>query len=237
MPASCGPIRVVVDDREKDPRVQEALRRSPGVEVEVKRLFAGDFLVGNRLLVERKSIRDLGASITSGRLFSQARMIAGSQYPGVVLLEGAASDLQRCGLSRRAIQGALVSLTVAFGIPVLRASDPSESAQLIIIAGRQIARAGRAAAPRRNRRPKLKRNIQLEILRGLPRIGRGRAEKLLDVFETIGAIAYASTYDLEQVDGLGTKTAGAIYWALHESQARYGPNRLKTPTSGGIHES
>lgn len=215
------PIRVVVDDREKDPRVQNALRNLPGVEVEIKRLFAGDFLVGNRLLVERKSIRDLGVSITSERLFSQAGLLAGSQYPGIGLLEGATSELKRCGLPRRAIQGALVSLSVSFGIPVLRASDPSESARLIVIAGRQIARAGRGAVPRRNRRPKLKRNIQLEILRGLPRIGRERADRLLDTFETIGAIAYASTYDLEQVEGLGEKTAQAIYWALHDSSAVY----------------
>jgi ERCC4-type nuclease len=119
------------------------------------------------------------------------------------------------GLPKKAIQGALVSLTVVFGIPVLRARDPIESAQLILYAGCQMNRVPRPVARRRFVRPKLKRNVQLGILQALPRLGLDRAERVLSKFETIGALAYASPYDIEQVDGIGPRTAQAIYWALH----------------------
>ena len=43
------------------------------------------------------------------------------------------------GVSREAMQGALVTLMLIFDIPVFRSSDPAESARLIFYIGSQLA--------------------------------------------------------------------------------------------------
>ena len=116
-------IRVLADDREAVSGVVEVLRLCPDCQVEVKRLRLGDYQVGGRLLFERKTLRDLVVSIIDGRFLSQARRLASGPLRPVILLEGTARDLAESGMSREAIQGALITATVMLGIPLLRARD------------------------------------------------------------------------------------------------------------------
>ena len=109
----------MVDDREPD-SVISALRSMPGVEISVSRLKLGDYLVDSRLLVERKTFQDFATSVIDGRLFSQAARLVASKISAAFILEGTAFDLQSTGVSREALQGALISLSLVFGIPVLR---------------------------------------------------------------------------------------------------------------------
>jgi ERCC4-type nuclease len=60
-------IRVIADDRAAASGVAEALRLHADCEAMVKRLPLRDCQVGGRLLCERKTLRDLAASIVDGR--------------------------------------------------------------------------------------------------------------------------------------------------------------------------
>lgn len=92
-------IQVIADDRERYSGALEELQASPRFNLTIKRLPAGDYLVDGRFLFERKTLPDLVASITSGRLFSQTLRLA--QVNGVragLILEGASQSLQGCGM-------------------------------------------------------------------------------------------------------------------------------------------
>jgi DNA excision repair protein ERCC-4 len=64
-------ILIVADDREPKNDVLQYLAERPDISVTIKRLPIGDYLVDNRLLFERKTIRDFGISIIDGRLFNR----------------------------------------------------------------------------------------------------------------------------------------------------------------------
>ena len=110
-----------------------------------------------------------------------------------------------------AIQGALVSLTIIFGMPLLRASSPEETAQLIQFASSQMHRISQKPVFRSGYRPKNKEKRQLYILQGLPGIGATRAENLLSTFGTIRQVVCASPEELTSVNGIGIKLAEKIH--------------------------
>ena len=122
-------IQVVVDDRELKSKVATFLDQMDNTVVTIRRLAVGDYLVNNLLLFERKTLTDFAASIKDGRLFIQARRMAASRFKGVFILEGKTGDLLDSRMSREAIQGALITLSLVFGIPLLRAVDISESVE------------------------------------------------------------------------------------------------------------
>ena len=168
-------ISIVADDRESLGGVIDALSAMEGVEVVTNRLPLGDYLVDGKLLFERKTLGDLVESIKDGRLFRQGLRLAASKLRGIVILEGTAADLATCRMNREAIQGALISLSVIMGIPLLRSRSAEESARLMIYAARQVSATASGAIARKGVRPKGKRRSQLEVLQGLPGIGPARA--------------------------------------------------------------
>ena len=114
-------IQVVIDDRGTNDTVVETLRSIPDVQVEIRRLALGDYEIDGRLLFERKTLADLSASITDGRLFQQACRLASSTLSKALILEGTSRDIPEGGVRREAIQGALVHVTLFLGILILRA--------------------------------------------------------------------------------------------------------------------
>ncbi len=214
---------VIADDREAFADVVQHLFARPDCEVIIRRLRLGDYLVAERLLVERKRWPDLVASIVDGRLFRQACRLAGSPLPTALLLEGSEADVAESAMTREAIQGALVSVSVILGIPVLRSRDAEESARLMIYAGHQLRNVIAGAVARAGYRPKSKRRIQLHILQGLPAVGPVRAARLLDKYGTVEAVLTAAHADLALVPGIGKAAAGKIRWAVSEPDgAAYG---------------
>ena len=207
-------IPVVVDDREAGSEVVHALREIDGLVVEVRRLKLGDYYINGNLLIERKTFGDLASSIKDGRLFQQASRLASCPTRSAVILEGTADDLIRSRMRREAIQGALITLTIILGIPVLRSKDPIESARLMLYAARQTGAVPRQSFPRRGKRPRGKRKLQLYILQGLPGVGPWRANRLLETFDSVEAVVTATTARLAEVHGIGIKTAQSIRWSV-----------------------
>jgi ERCC4-type nuclease len=85
-------VEILANDRESDSGVVPILR-SLNVQIKIKRLAVGDYLINNKVLFERKSLPDLVASIKDGRLFYQAAKLASFHLPAIIILEGTAKDL------------------------------------------------------------------------------------------------------------------------------------------------
>lgn len=214
-------IEILADDRELNGGVIPILRERKDVSVVVERQPLGDYLIDRTLLVERKTLPDLVASIKDGRLFGQGLRLAGSPLWKALILEGTSRDLAGCGMRREAIQGALIALTLYLGIPLLRSRDPAETAQLMLFAARQGRLAVAGSAPRPGRRPRAKARIQSRVLQGLPGVGPQRARCLLEAFGSLEGVMHADTEALVSVRGVGRATAEAIRWAVKEAGADY----------------
>lgn len=215
-------IAVIVDDRERKSEVIQFLSETKNVSVGIKRLSIGDYLVDNRLVFERKTLNDFALSIIDGRLFSQAIRLVSSKYNCVLLLEGTGKDLTETGIRREAMQGALITVSIVLGVPVLRSKSPSESAHLILYTARQIKSFARGAVQRHGSRPKGKRRKQLYILQGLPGVGSERAARLLDEFGSVEAVVTATSEELQSVEGIGENIAERIKWVIREELQPYG---------------
>ena len=124
-------------------------------------------------------------------------------------------------MRREAIQGALVTLTLFLGIPLLRSMDPEETASLMLFAARQGRAVVSGAQPRQGGRPRGKARVQSRILQGLPGVGPERARRLLDRFGSIEAVIAAPADALVSVPGIGPGTAEAIRWAVQETAGPY----------------
>jgi len=215
------PVSIVADDREARSGVPQALAAMDGVQVGFRRLPLGDYEVDGCLLFERKTLPDLVASIKDGRLFRQACRLASSRLRSIVIIEGTRADLAANGMSREAIQGALISLTVVLGLPLLRSRNAEESARLMLYAARQVKSITSGAIARKGARAKGKRKIQLQILQALPGVGPARAIRLLERYGSVEAVLQAGTDDLVLLPGIGPATARAIRWVVSEPIAGY----------------
>lgn len=216
-------VHIVADDREADSGVVEALNKLDEVRVSVRRLELGDYELDGRLLFERKTLPDLARSLTDGRLLEQGCRLAASPLCKALILEGTARTLPDGGPRREALQGALITLALFLGIPLLRSTGPDETARLMVYAARQFASIARGSPPRlfSGKRPRGKAKTQLRILQALPGIGPGTAARLLGHFGSVEAVLSAALEDLRQVPGIGSGRAEAIRWAVSEGRAAY----------------
>ena len=203
-----------------------ALAERDDVTLAGDRLSLGDYLVDDWLRAERKTLPDLAVSIADGRLFRQAARLVSASQRAVVLLEGTARDLAGSDMRREAIQGALLTLTLKLDVSLLRAKTPSETARLLVYAARQMRREEEGAVPRATggTRPSGKRKTQLYVLQGLPGVGPTRAQRLLTAFGSVEAVMTASEEALQEVEGVGTKTAQSVRWAVEEATVEYRPS-------------
>ncbi len=231
MATTAGSIRIVADDRENAGGVIAELQARTDVTLVVRRLATGDFVVEDRFAVERKTLPDFAVSIIDGRLFKQAAALASDRRQGVLVLEGAGPTAES-GVSREALQGALITVAVFFGLAVLRARDAAETAQLLVYLGGQSRRYARGGLPRPGYRPKGRRARQLFVLQGLPGIGPERAARLLEHFGSVSAVFTASAEALTAVAGIGPAVAGRIRWLL-EGEPGEEADRPPAPTDPG----
>jgi ERCC4-type nuclease len=159
--------------------------------------------------------------VKDGRLFRQGLRLAEVGAWRALILEGMSRDLAASGMARQALQGALVTVGLFIGVPVLRSRDLDESVQLLLFAGRQGRAVASGALPRRGRRPRGRRRAQLHLLQGLPGVGPRKAARLLAAFGSVAAVVTAGQEELRRVEGIGATTADAIRWAVREEAARY----------------
>jgi ERCC4-type nuclease len=102
-----------------------AILAAAGVPISAAQLAAGEYVLSDRLIVERETGADLAASIKSRRVFEQVtRHVEG--YPSVVLLvEGDPVHISESSW-RRAVGRALGA-----GVAVMRTADPADTAAWI----------------------------------------------------------------------------------------------------------
>jgi DNA excision repair protein ERCC-4 len=218
--------RIVIDDRERSSGVAEALSHRPGVNITTRRLSLGDYEIDDTLIVERKTLADFAASVPDGRLFRQVGRLARNQEARTCLiLEGTPKRYPRLAIPKPAFQGALITVTLVFGVPVLRSVDPQETADLILFAAQQLH--WQAALPPRRMGAKGSslRKSQLLLLQAVPMVGPLRAEALLETLGVPSHVASADVEALAEINGIGPAIAASIRRVMHQDTSENSGSR------------
>lgn len=207
---------IQVDDRETNSGILGLFKDYPEVDLEVKRLPYGDYLIDNWLLVERKQINDLIISIVDGRLFQQAEKMSQSPFQALLIIEGQGRDIQQTKMDRRAVLGALACVSLTYGICILRTQSRLETIQTMLYAAQQKARTEKTELHRHGYRPKSFKKRQSYLLQGLPDVGPKLAKALLKHFGSVRAVVLASELELTAVTGIGKLKAQKIIHLLND---------------------
>ncbi len=183
-------VVVISDNRERNSGIPELLTNM-GVTVIFKQLDISDYVISNRVAIERKSASDFVSSIFDGRLFDQAFRLSDTYEQSIIIVEEELSKLKTLVRNPQIIRGALISLAVNYGVTVIFSQSINETAELIKLAAEHEQKIGRKIIVRH--KPKLStiRDWQIYIIGSLPGIGPKLAEKLLLRFTTVKGVFQA----------------------------------------------
>ncbi|MHA1505900.1 MAG: DEAD/DEAH box helicase [Candidatus Asgardarchaeia archaeon] len=201
---------VVVDSREmKSPVVRDLSLL--GVEIEVKPLEVGDYIISEKVAVERKTTKDFLDSIVDGRLFEQAKKLTSSYEKPIMIIEGESLYGYR-DMDPNAIRGAILSLLLDFPIKILRTENPKETSRFLYNLIKREQEGGRKhISVRHGKVPSSIDEIQEYVLAGIPNVDRVRASLLLKEFKTLRNIFNSDIKDLMKVPRVGKKIAEEIF--------------------------
>lgn len=215
---------VFADTREGNSKVIRHLSEME-IDVKVQAMAAGDYQVSDEVVIERKTAKDFVDSIVDKRLFKQARSLMEEFKRPLIILEG--DDLYNGMINPNAIRGSIASIALDFGISIIPTRNAQDTAAMIKrIAIREQSGEKTPIQIRTDKKPVNLWEQQLFIIESLPNIGPVNAKNLLEHFGTVANIINASESQLQEVEGIGKKTATNIRKVV-DSKYLYFQNEIK----------
>jgi len=206
-------LKVIVDQRERNTKLLDALEKH-GLEVKFATLQIGDYIVSDRVCIERKTVSDFEGSLINGRLFEQIKRMKENYQMPLLIIEG---DAEAFRLKRNVITGAIVFIYITYGLQILLSKDAEETASFIkIIATQEVKKEAREPTPK-IARAYSDSQFKEFIIGNLPGVGPKISRALLRHFKNVKNIANASIEELMKVDKIGKKKAQRIHEILNVS--------------------
>jgi Fanconi anemia group M protein len=207
-----GILEIVADQRELDANIARELSKREDVQTRLETLAVGDYVLSDRVAVERKAVDDFLDTLTGGdrSLFEQVGDMSRHYSRPVVILEGERLYEKR-DVHPNAIRGALSSLVVDFGVSVLRTEDEDDTRELLaVIAGREQENDDREVSIHGEKQSKTLSEQQEYVVASIADVGPVTARSLLSEFGTVEAVMTARKDDLMEAEGVGEVTADRI---------------------------
>ena len=219
-------LRIIVDERERKSGIPDLLK-SIGLNIEMKTLPIGDYIVAPETIVERKSIRDLMASVFDGRLFDQCTRLKEHFEHPIVLMEGNVDEIEEITENPLIFYGAISTVVLDFKIPVIPTPSATHTAKLL------VSMCSRKDTPKGPYLKKIKKSSDLErqqlsSLCSLPGVGEKFAVRMLEKFGTPLKVFTATTAELAKVEGLGEARAKKIKKVLDTKSKHLKKSNQKT---------
>ncbi|QQR92281.1 MAG: DEAD/DEAH box helicase [Candidatus Iainarchaeum archaeon] len=224
-------IQIYVDQREQASTVIKALSEYTDVDVHMKQLEVGDFVIGPDVVIERKAVEDFLSSILDGRLLAQLMNMSQAYARPLLLLEGKPEELFITrNIHEHAIIGMLSAIALTYRIPILFTKDARDTARYVyLMAKREQISKDKEIRLRMGRKGLTMEEQQQFIVESLPSVGPNLAKSLLEHFGSIQKISNASLDELKEVEKIGPKKAQTILNVLTE---KYAPKKQKqTPAA------
>lgn len=206
-------LRVIVDSRERNQALLDRLCEN-GICIDNKTIPIGDYILSDRVCIERKTLSDFQSSIRDGRIFEQIKALKYNYTTPLMIVE---EDKNEFRMNKQSVLGALCSIAVREGVNVLFSADPIETADIIsIIAKQEQITQLRMPSLKGNKRAKTKNEYMEYVIGNVPGVGPKLSVLLLKHFKNIKNIANASLDELILVEGIGRKKAQNINKILNE---------------------
>jgi len=126
---------ITIDHRESNSTLPAMLKLN-GHKVAIQSLPVGDVRISDRILIERKSARDLIDSLIDGRLIRQAKRLHSAAPRPLLIIESIESNR----VHPNAIYGAMAWVTLDLGLPVLMTESVEQTARFISVAAKRESR-------------------------------------------------------------------------------------------------
>jgi Fanconi anemia group M protein len=215
---------VFADSREGNSKVIRHLSEME-MDVKVRSMAVGDYQVSDEVVIERKTAKDFVDSIIDKRLFKQARELSEEFKRPILILEG--DDIYNGMIHPNAVRGTIAAIAIDFGISIIPTRNSEDTAAMIKrIAVREQTGEKTPIQIRTDKKPVSLWEQQLFIVESLPNIGPVNAKNLLQHFGSVEKVLNASESELQEVDGIGEKTAKNIRKVV-ESEYLYFNKEIK----------
>ena len=178
-------------------------------DVQKKMLLYGDFVASDRVIIAKKTVADFVRSICDKKLFQQLGAMKDNFERPILIIEG--KDSPYGGLQPDIIRGTLATIAVDMEIPIIWTRDMADTAGVVYcIARREQFDENRQVVTSSNKSPETVKEKQEYLLSSLPEISKARAKALLKHFKSPKKVFNASVKELQEVKGIGKKTAENI---------------------------
>ncbi|KYC46365.1 MAG: ATP-dependent RNA helicase SrmB [Candidatus Methanofastidiosum methylothiophilum] len=198
---------IIADDRE-DKKLLKIL--SENSILKLNRLEVGDYILSNRVGIERKSSNDFIESLIKGTLFPQILSLSNIFEVPILIVEG--EDIYSIrNMDKKSIRGAIISAMVDFRTRVVFTKNSVETANFLVeISLREQKEKDRMPAIRGDKKIMSLNEKQLFVVQGLPDVSSVLSRRLLRKFGSVLGVFNADELELKEVEGVGDIKAKKI---------------------------
>ncbi len=198
-------VTIYADYREKGGGVIKELSRE-NVDVQMKSMDVGDYLLSEDLCVEFKTVQDFADSVVDGRLLEQMKDLSQYKKP-LMVIEGEEDIYAMRKMHPNAIRGMLATIMFNYNIPVFQTKDAHETAGFLKLLAKREQEDKDTDWQFHTNKPLTLKERQEYVVAAMPGIGNKLAKPLLEEFGSIKNLVNATEEELKNVDLIGDKKA------------------------------
>jgi len=204
-----GDFEILCDTRETASPVVRILSLM-GVTLRLEQLIVADYVISERVGIERKSAQDFNDSIKDGRLFNELLELTTNFERSILVLEG--DPFQNTNISHNALYGAITSIILNLGVNVFKTKDPRDTAMFLFQLTKKEQTKTKNKINLRFEKAPIETSRLLEyIVAGIPGVNSLRAQNLLSEFKTLQNLFNSDIPDMTKINNIGKKIAQEIY--------------------------
>ena len=204
-------LTIFADTRETKSGVVRFLEKA-GVDLKLKNLEVGDYVVSDRVCIERKTTSDFLDSLMNKKrnLLEQINRLNSEYEKPLLIIEGESLYGHR-NVHPNVVRAVIASIAIDYSVPILQTRDEADTASLIyIIAKREQMPNTRTINPHGKKPTASLKEQQEYFISALSNIGIVTTRNLLRRFKTIERVVTATKEELMEVEHVGEKTAEHI---------------------------
>ena len=172
-------------------------------------LQIGDYLIGESICVERKSVQDFIDSLIDKRIFGQLSNMKREYKKVLLIVEGGEEIYGVRKVHPNAINGLIATILMDYNIPIFFSKNEKQTADFLITL---LNRMEKDSTPvlKTLKEPYNKNSILESIVQSIPNLGVKNSKILLTKFKTVKNLFNQGVENLGGVEGIGEKTAKKI---------------------------
>jgi len=222
-------LEIIIDDRERNVKLLNKLEEVFNIKRE--RLDVGDFVISDRIIIERKTLEDFLASLLDKRIFEQIEKLKASYERPLIIVEGS-TDIEDLfnlrDIHPNAIRGLLLTIMVDYNIPIIFVKNEEEFVNLLeILARREQLKNNKRPLVKIVKKTKTVKEAQETLISSIPGINVQLASNLLLYFKNPKNIANASVSELKKVPLIGEEKAKKIFEVFNKDYEVLEENKLE----------